>query len=73
MATATRRIGRADHGRRMRLADFIDADFEEGWLYELARGRVDATEVPGPSHGRIVMRLWDLFAGYRATHPGIVD
>jgi hypothetical protein len=38
MATITRRIGPADHGRRMTLDEFIAADFEEGWLYELARG-----------------------------------
>ena len=57
MATVTRTISRADHGRRMRLAHFIDADFEEGWLYELARGVIDVTEVPGLNHGRLVLRL----------------
>jgi Uma2 family endonuclease len=72
MATVTRTIGRADHGRRMRFADFIDADFEEGWLYELARGRIVVTNVPGPSHGRIVMRLEDLLAFYGRDHPGII-
>ncbi len=48
MATITRRrIGPADHGRRMTLDEFLEADFEEGWLYELARGAVVVTEVPG--------------------------
>lgn len=73
MATATRTIGRTDHGRRMRLADFIDADFEEGWLYELARGRIVVTEVPGPSHGRVMMRLWRLFTRYGDDHPGVIN
>src|SRR4051812_25038269 len=72
MATVTRTIGRADHGRRMRLADFINADVEEGWLYELARGRVVATEIPGPNHGLIVMRLADQLAFYARDHPGVI-
>jgi len=29
MATMTRTIGPADHGRRISFIDFIDADFEE--------------------------------------------
>ncbi len=61
MATATPtltalRIGPADHGRRLKLDEFIEAEFEEGWVYELARGVVEVTEVPGPWHGRILPR-----------------
>jgi hypothetical protein len=75
MATATlpTLIGPSDHGRRMSLAAFIRADFEEGWLYELARGVVEVTEVPGPSHGMIVMRLVRLFVQYELRHPGVID
>ncbi len=52
MATATRRlIGPADHGQSMTLAEFIDAESEEGSLFELARGVPVVTEVPGISHG----------------------
>jgi Uma2 family endonuclease len=72
MATMTRTIGPADHGRRVSFVGFMNADFEEGWLYELARGRVVVTEVPGPSHGRIVMRLWALFTRYDDAHPGTI-
>src|SRR5437660_5834201 len=74
MATITRRrIGPADHGQRMTLEEFIEADFEEGWLYELARGVIDVTEVPGPHHGRIVDRITSLFVLYRIAHPGRID
>ncbi len=38
LPTPTTRIGPTDHGRRMTLDEFIEADFQEGWLYELARG-----------------------------------
>jgi Uma2 family endonuclease len=73
MSTITRRIGPADHGQRMTLEEFIDADFEEGWLYELARGVIDVTEVPGLNHGRIVGRLAQLFIIYMMNHPGIIN
>jgi Uma2 family endonuclease len=73
MATITRQIGPADHGQRMTLDEFIDADFEEGWLYDLARGVIDVTEVPGLNHGRIVGRLTQLFILYAINHPGVIN
>ncbi len=72
MATITRRVGPSDHGQRMTLDEFIEADFEEGWLYELARGVIDVTEVPLPHHGRIVRRLTRLFIYYEDSHPGVI-
>jgi Uma2 family endonuclease len=77
MATATRtapklRIGPADRGRRMTLDAFIKADFQEGWLYELARGVVEVTEVPGPWHGRVVDRTARMFIHYDEQHPGVI-
>jgi Uma2 family endonuclease len=73
MSTITRRIGPADHGQQMTLDEFIEADFEEGWLYELARGVIDVTEVPAPHHGRIVRRLARLFILYDIAHPGVIN
>ena len=77
MATATRRkritVGPADHGRKMAYADFIKADFKEGWLYELARGIIVVTQVPGLPHGRIVMRIGTMFALYDVSHPGVIN
>lgn len=64
MATAARprqRLGPADQGRTLTLRQFLRADFEEGWLYELARGVLVVTEVPNPEHGLIVGRLARLF------------
>ncbi len=74
MATATHRptVGPADHGRRMTLEEFIDADCAEGWLYELARGVVDVTEVPRPEHGLIVWRVGLLFMRYHDAHRGVI-
>ena len=73
MATATRVIGPADHGQPLAFDEFIEADFEEGWLYELARGVIDVTEVPAPRHGRVVHRLTRLFIHYEDAHPGIIN
>jgi Uma2 family endonuclease len=75
MATATRRIriGPADRGRKMSLDKFERADFQEGWLYELARGMIVVTEVPGVNPGRIVLRLHKLFILYDVAHPGVIN
>jgi Uma2 family endonuclease len=73
MAVVTRRLSTADQGRPMSLDEFIDAEFEDGWLYELAKGVVVVTEVPGIHHGRIVGRLTERFVIYSAGHPGIIN
>src|SRR4030095_10042539 len=72
MSTITR-LGPSDHGQRLTLDEFIEADFEEGWLYELARGVIDVTQVPGPHHGGTVARFARLFILYDIAHPGIID
>ena len=38
MATVRARLGPTDHGRRMTLDEFREADEEAGYRYELARG-----------------------------------
>src|SRR5689334_11474069 len=77
MATATLpttlHIGPGDNGRRMTLDEFIEAEWEEGRLYELARGVVEVAEVAGPWHGRIVNRVARLFIHYDEQHPGIIN
>jgi hypothetical protein len=49
MASQTIRVGPADHGRLMTLADFGFAEGCEGHLHELGRGVVSVTQVPGSS------------------------
>ena len=75
MATVTERsiLGPLDHGRSMTLGEFIDAEWSSGWLYELARGVVDVTEVPGIHHGRTVFRFVKLFVNYSDDHPGVIN
>ncbi len=69
-SSATTTIGPEDAGRRMTLDEFVAADGTDGYLYELARGIVVVTQVPGINHGWIVQRTGDLFALYNRDHPG---
>ena len=66
-------IGPGDHGRRMTLDEFVAADGAEGYLYELARGVVVVTEVPGIHHGRIVSRITETLVLYDVAHRGRIN
>jgi Uma2 family endonuclease len=71
--TPTRlRIGPADHGRRMTLDEFREADEEPGYLYELARGVLEVSEIPGDSHGQIVHNIHEVFSLYNRDNPGLI-
>src|SRR3954452_24167215 len=71
--STTRTIGPADHGRKMTFAEFIEAEFEDGWLYELARGVVDVTEVPGINHVSIFDRFPYMIIVHMTGHPGVIN
>ena len=72
MATATVRIGPADHGRRMRLADFEFAEVQEGYRYELGRGVIVVSDVPNQRHLAQVTVIRDQLILYRHAHPGTI-
>jgi Uma2 family endonuclease len=73
MATIRIQIGPADHGRRMTLDEFREAEEEEGSRYELARGVLEVNEIPKTPHRRIVSNLFKLAANYDREHPGLID
>ena len=64
------KIGPADHGRRMSLADFEHTEVVEGRLYELGRGVIIVSDVPNPPHLAQVAALRRQLAAYDVTHPG---
>jgi Uma2 family endonuclease len=70
--TETTRLGPADHGRRMSLEEFLDAEAIEGYRYELARGVLEVTNVPGEDHGVIVWALLGAVRDYERDHPGVI-
>lgn len=65
-----RKIGPADHGRRMSLADFEHAKVVEGKLYELGRGVIVVSEIPSLFHLAQVSVLREQFATYDLARPG---
>jgi Uma2 family endonuclease len=65
-------IGLADHGRRMTLEEFRDAEELDGYRYELARGVLEVTEVPNDPHGVVVCNLYRAVSGYDQQHPGVI-
>ena len=73
MATATRtRIGPADHGRTMTLQEFLDAEETPGYRYELARGVIEASDIPNDPHGQVVDNLHTHYVVYRLNRPGLI-
>ena len=66
------KIGPRHHGRKMSLKAFEFAQVEDGWLCELARGYVIASEVADYNHGmQIIANNRPLWA-YDASHPGTI-
>jgi len=72
MATVGLRLGPADHGRKMTLEEFRDADAEEGYRYELARGVLEVVEVPNDPHGQVVSNFQGMLHSYKTRFPGVV-
>jgi Uma2 family endonuclease len=66
------RIGLADHGRNMTLEEFREAEEEDGYRYELARGVLEVSEVPNDPHGIVVANLYDGISRYRRDNPGVI-
>ncbi len=66
------RIGPGDNGRAMTLAELQEAEVEDGYRYELARGVLEVAEVPGDPHGDVVANLFDAISRYRRDHRGFV-
>jgi Uma2 family endonuclease len=72
MATIATRIGPADHGRAMTLEEFLEAEVEEGYRYELARGVLEVTNLPNDPHGQVVYNIYRVVVRYDTEHPGVI-
>jgi Uma2 family endonuclease len=66
---ARTKIGPADHGRHMSLAEFDKAEAKEGYIYELSRGVIIVSEVPNPRHLAQVVAIRQQFSDYRQENP----
>jgi Uma2 family endonuclease len=63
------KVGPRDHGRRMSLDDFEHAEVKEGSLYELGRGVIVVSDVPGDRHMALVDYLILQLSLYRGRNP----
>ena len=72
MATALR-IGPADRGRPMALAEFLAGDFEEGYQYELIDGRLSMNPVPNAAEGMVDRWIILKLHGYTLNHPEVLN
>jgi len=63
-------IGPGDNGRRMSLDEFDSAEGREGHLYELSRGVITVTDVPGLKHLAQVSELRRQLGAYDLAHRG---
>jgi Uma2 family endonuclease len=69
MIKTTLRIGPKDQGRRMTLREFEPVPVQEGYLYELARGVVTVSDVPGLPHFRLVNAIRRSLFRYQEDYP----
>jgi Uma2 family endonuclease len=69
MLKAAIKVGPADHGRQMSLADFDQAEVQEGYLYELGRGVILVSDVPKRRHLAQVLETRTQLTAYQFAHP----
>jgi Uma2 family endonuclease len=72
MATVAK-IGPLDHGRPMRLGDFLSALSQEGFHYELIDGKLYVTPVPNLPEDRVERWLSLKFQLYSLQKPEIIN
>ncbi|MBY0522471.1 MAG: Uma2 family endonuclease [Gemmataceae bacterium] len=64
------KIGPEDHGRPMTLEDFEYAVGQPGHIYELSRGVIAVSDVPGRPHGLQVFVIRRQLTAFDLSNPG---
>jgi Uma2 family endonuclease len=72
MATALK-LGRADHGRKLTLEDFQEADYVEGHKYEIIHGRLYVSPLPAFSADDLKEWILDLLKEYARAHMDVIN
>jgi Uma2 family endonuclease len=67
------KVGPADNGRRMSLAEFESAEGQPGHLYELSRGVVTVVDVPNRRHLVQVDEVRHQLSAYRVEHADQIN
>ena len=67
-----RTFGPADDGAKVDFEEWMNGDFEPGFLAELARGVVKMVMVPNPPHEALLDRIRQILYRWRDVHPGVI-
>src|SRR5260370_36097751 len=62
------KIGPSDHGQSMSLDEFDEAEVQPGYIYELGRGIIIVSDIPGGKHFAIVNEIRKQLSRYDLTH-----
>ena len=62
-----------DHGRRLTLEEFTTASAEEGYHYELIRGRLYVSPLPNAPAGELDNWVHERLLEYALTHPEVIN
>ena len=67
------RFGPSDHGKLLTYDQFLHADYQPGYHYELIEGRLYVVTVPRYSHDWLEDWLFKLLEDYATRHPQIIN
>ena len=62
-----------DHGRELSWDEFIGADFEEGYRYEMIEGRIEVSPAANMPHDTFGMWLLGCLSAYSLQNPNILQ
>jgi Uma2 family endonuclease len=71
--TTMLKLGPSDHGRPMTLEEFDVSDGEEGYKYELIKGKVYVSPQPNPPAAWVDRWLFKKNDAYSDSHPEIIN
>ena len=66
-------IGPQHAGKRMSLERFARAETTPGYLYELERGIIVVSDVPGVPHARAIEFIRRVLSKYQDANPEAID
>lgn len=66
-------LGLADNERELDEQDYLEAEFQEPWRYELVRGRLSVMSPNSEAHDDAADPWRDQFYAYRRGNPGIIQ
>lgn len=74
MATIQRlKLGPHDHGRRLKLTEFEEAEYVPGFKYEIIDGRLYVSPVPNPPECVLETWLRRALDSYADDHPEVIN